>query len=182
MLDYKDIITMRYALGMSGSEIARQLNASKSGVNDFLRAFKECENLDYPLPEGITNYGIAEIVYGRATGSGSRDLSYELPDFADVHKQINNRKNMTLVYLWNRYVRKCRDEEKKFYQYRQFCELYAKWCDENYETAHFNAIIGQTMEVDFAGKTFELIDKYTGEIDAVRKHMINTQKKLDLLK
>ena len=164
MLDYKDIITMRYALGMSGSEIARQLNASKSGVNDFLRAFKECENLDYPLPEGITNYGIAEIVYGRATGSGSRDLSYELPDFADVHKQINNRKNMTLVYLWNRYVRKCRDEEKKFYQYRQFCELYAKWCDENYETAHFNAVIGQTMEVDFAGKTFELIDKYTGEI------------------
>ena len=36
MLDYKDIITKRYALGMSGSEIARQLNASKSGVNDFL--------------------------------------------------------------------------------------------------------------------------------------------------
>ena len=28
----------------------------------------------------------------------------------------------------------------------------------------------------------EWFNKYTGEIDAVRKHMINTQKKLDLIK
>jgi len=164
MLDYKDIVTKHFALGMSGSKIAEYLKVSKSGVNDFLRAFKECEKIGYPLPEGITNYGIAEIVYGKAPGAGGRDTSYELPDFAEVHTQINSKKNMTLVYLWNRYVRRCRDEEKKFYQYRQFCELYAKWCDENYETSHFNAIIGQTMEVDFAGKTFELTDKFTGEI------------------
>ncbi|MCI6044457.1 hypothetical protein MR857_14280 [bacterium] len=64
MLDYKNIIIKRYALSMSGSEIARQLSVSKSGVNDFLRAFEKCENLSYPLPPGITNYGIAELVYG----------------------------------------------------------------------------------------------------------------------
>ena len=45
MLDYKDIITKHYALGMSGREIAEQLSGSKSGVNDFLRAFKECNSL-----------------------------------------------------------------------------------------------------------------------------------------
>lgn len=164
MLDYKDIITKRYGLGMSGSKIADLLKVSKSGVNDFLRAFEKCEDLGFPLPEGITNYGIAEKVYGKATYAGIRDTSYELPDYASIHKQYENKSNMTLVYLWNRYVRKCRDEGKKFYQYRQFCELYGKWCEENYETAHFNAIIGQTMEVDFAGQTFELIDKITGEI------------------
>ena len=38
-LDYKDIIIKHYALSMSGSEIARQTGFSKSGVNDFLRAF-----------------------------------------------------------------------------------------------------------------------------------------------
>ena len=58
-LDYKDIIIKHYALSMSGSEIARQTGFSKSGVNDFLRAFKKCEDLNYPLPAGITNYGIA---------------------------------------------------------------------------------------------------------------------------
>lgn len=69
-LDYKDIIIKHYALSMSGSEIARQIGASKSGVNDFLRAFKKCEDLQYPLPTGITNYGIAIKVYGSAPGSG----------------------------------------------------------------------------------------------------------------
>ena len=54
MLDYKDIITKHYALGMSGTKIAESLKVSKSGVNDFLRAFKACPTLDYPLPEGIT--------------------------------------------------------------------------------------------------------------------------------
>ena len=37
MLDYKDIITKHYALGMSGRKIAESLKVSKSGVNDFLR-------------------------------------------------------------------------------------------------------------------------------------------------
>ena len=74
MLDYKDIITKHYALSMSGTKIAQSLGVSKSGVNDFLRAFKECKTLSYPLPEGITNYGIAAAVYGKNPSSGGRDL------------------------------------------------------------------------------------------------------------
>lgn len=81
MLDYKNIIIKRYALSLSGSEIARQLGASKSGVNDFLRAFDKCESLSYPLPPGITNYGIAELVYGSVPGSGGRNENIEYPDY-----------------------------------------------------------------------------------------------------
>ena len=81
MLDYKDIITKHYALGMSGRKIAESLKVSKSGVNDFLQAFQECPVLSYPLPEGITNYGIAALVYGKRTVEHSRDLSYEMPDY-----------------------------------------------------------------------------------------------------
>ena len=77
-LDYKDIIIKHYALSMSGSEIARQTGFSKSGVNDFLRAFKRCEDLSYPLPAGITNYGIALKVYGSVPGSGARNENIEL--------------------------------------------------------------------------------------------------------
>ena len=167
MLDYKNIIIKHYALGMSGSSIADMMGVSKSGVNDFLRAFEKCGTLMYPLPEGITNYGIAELVYGHTVNTAGRDESYELPDFEEVSRQIHSRKNMTLVFLWNRYMKRCIAEDKKFYQYRQFCELYNKWQDENYETAHFPAIIAQKMEVDFAGKTFKLIDKITGEISTI---------------
>ena len=163
-LDYKDIIIKHYALSMSGSEIARQAGFSKSGVNDFLRAFKKCEDLSYPLPAGITNYGIALKVYGAVPGSGGRNENIELPDYEDAAKLMATRKNMTLMFLWNRYKKKCEEEGARFYQYSQYCELYNKWCEENYETAHFDAVIAQKMEVDFAGQTFSMTDPLTGEI------------------
>ena len=164
MLDYNDIITKHYALGMSGKAIAESLKVSVSGVNDFLRAFRNSPVLSYPLPEGITNYGIAALVYGEKQLAGGRDPSYEQPDYETVAKEMSSRKNMTLVVLWNRYSKQCRDRGVKFYSYRQFCENYAKWCEENKETLHFNAVIGQKMEVDFAGKTFQMVDHLTGEV------------------
>ncbi len=167
MLDYKNIIIKRYALGLSYKQLAEAFGASKSGINDFIRAFEKCEKLSYPLPDGITNYAIAELVYGHAPGSNNRSSEYEQPNYEHVFDQMNNRKNMTLVYLWNRYKKDCQTKETKPYQYRQFCELYNKWCDENYETIHIPAVIGQKMEVDFAGKTFHLIDKLTGEVSEI---------------
>lgn len=124
MLDYKEIIIKRYVLHMSGTKIADMLGVSKSGVNGFLSAFEKCESLKFPLPEGITNYGIAELVYGRSSTSGGRDESYELPDYSKVNQQMKTRKNMTLTFQWNRYKKQCIADECKFYSYRQFCERY----------------------------------------------------------
>ena len=85
MLDYKNIIIKHYALSLSESEIARQLGASKSGVNDFLRAFDKCESLSYPLPPGITNYGIAgHQIY---TGRWRIPASVLYPDFGQDDTQ-----------------------------------------------------------------------------------------------
>ena len=123
MLDYKNIIIKRYTLNLSFKELAEEFGASKSGVNDFIRAFEKCDKLSYPLPEGITNYAISELVYGHVPGSNNRSSEYEQPDFEWVFRQMNERKNMTLTYLWNRYQKDCRAKEAKPYQYRQFCEL-----------------------------------------------------------
>lgn len=167
MLDYKTIIIKRYALHLSGREIAKQIGASKSGVNEFLKSFEECDAISYPLPNGITNYGIAELVYGNPPGNNGRNPNIEYPDYEDVNRQLSTRKNMTLVFLWNRYKKRCEESGSRYYQYRQFCEHYSVWCDENAETLHFNAVIAEKMEVDFAGKTFEITNPLTGEIDTV---------------
>ena len=98
-LDYKSIIIKHYVLHMSGAEIAAQINASKSGVNGFLKAFEKADKVSFPLPAGITNDGIFALVYGENEGSTGRDERYELPDYAEVHKQMTTRKNMTLVFL-----------------------------------------------------------------------------------
>ena len=165
MLDYKVIIIKHYGGGMSGNELAGQGLGSRSGINDFLRAFEASDKIGYPLPEGITNYGIAELVYGSVNGVNTvaRDLSFEYPDYAAVHTAMTTRKNMTMVYQWNQYKRTCEEAGKKYYSYRQFCANYVVWCKENEETMHFQAVKAQKMEVDFAGKTFSIIDGQTGE-------------------
>lgn len=119
MLDYKGIIIKRYALNMKYSELAEEFGASKSGINDFIHAFEKCDKLSYPLPEGITNCAIYELVYGHETGGNNRTADYEQPDFANVFKQMDERKNMTLVYLWGRYQKDCTAKGAKPYQYRQ---------------------------------------------------------------
>ena len=90
-----------------------------------------------------------ELVYGHEPGTNRRNDSYEQPDFPTIFKQMNERKNMTLVYLWSRYQKDCIAKAAKPYQYRQFCELYGRWCRENCETLHIQAVIGQKMEVWF---------------------------------
>ena len=47
MLDYKGIIIRHYGGGASGSELAEQGFGSKSGINDFLRAFEACEKIPF---------------------------------------------------------------------------------------------------------------------------------------
>ena len=74
MLDYKDIIIKHYALGMSGREIARTLSVSKTGVNSFLNAFKECKTLSYPVRRHgkIRNYDSIATGYNpRESGVGT---------------------------------------------------------------------------------------------------------------
>lgn len=103
-------------------------------------------------------------MYGSVQGFGGRNENIELPDYEEAVMLKATRKNMTLMFLWNRYKKKCEEEGVRFYQYSQYCELYKKYCKENYENAHFEAVIAQKMEVDFAGQTFSMTDPLTGEI------------------
>lgn len=74
-LDNKSIIIKRYALRMSGAEIAEALHVRKSGVNGFLRAFKKSEEITFPLPPRITSDGIYALVYQEPEASTTRDTS-----------------------------------------------------------------------------------------------------------
>ena len=78
MYDYRNILNKHYVIRLSAREISRQTGMSKSGVLRFIHAFEKCEELDYPLPPGITNAGIAMKVYGKVPGEGRRDESYYL--------------------------------------------------------------------------------------------------------
>ena len=108
-------MTKHYVLHLAAREISKRANVSKSGVNDFLKAFRACSELDYPLPVGITNAGIAMKVYGKVPSESGRDASYEYPDYAQVMQLMKERNNMTLQVCWARYIKRCKAKGKKAY-------------------------------------------------------------------
>jgi len=54
-MDYKKKLRLHYVNKLSGREIAAVSGCSKTTVNEFLKRFRESEELTYPLPENITN-------------------------------------------------------------------------------------------------------------------------------
>lgn len=79
-MDYKRILTLHYTGGMSGRESAEANGVGKTTVNEFLKRFRECEELSYPLPDEVTNEFIAERLYykiGKPTDELYRDFDPE---------------------------------------------------------------------------------------------------------
>ena len=54
-MDYKRVLMLRFTNGMSSREIAETTGDGKTTVNEFLKRFRECTELSYPLPEEVTN-------------------------------------------------------------------------------------------------------------------------------
>ena len=65
-MDYKRVLILHFTNGMSSREISETTGDGKTTVNEFLKRFRECEELSYPLPEEVTNEFIAGRLYKKA--------------------------------------------------------------------------------------------------------------------
>ena len=65
-MDYKRVLILHFTSGMSSREIATVTGDGKSAVSEFLKRFRECEELSYPLPEEVTNEFIGGCLYKKA--------------------------------------------------------------------------------------------------------------------
>ena len=65
-MDYKRVLVLHFTNGMSSREIAETTGDGKTTINEFLKRFRDCGVLSYPLPEDVTNEFIAECLYRKA--------------------------------------------------------------------------------------------------------------------
>ena len=54
-MDYKKVLRLHYVSKLSSREIAAVSGSSKTAINEFLKRFRESNELDFPLPEAVTN-------------------------------------------------------------------------------------------------------------------------------
>ena len=156
-MDYKKVLRLHYENKLSGREIAATSGCSKTSVNEFLKRFRECQELSYPLSEDVTNEFIEKLLY-KKPGISSEQSLYRDFDKETVHKALA-RKGETLKHLWQKYNAIGVVDGLKPLSYRQYCRRYNEWLDSKQISFHIQRYPGVNIELDYAGKQLELRDK-----------------------
>jgi len=156
MTNYREIIRL-HNLGLNNTEIAQSCPCSRTTVIQVLR-LAQANNLTYPLPDGMTDKELADLLY---PGAESKP-EYKMPDYEYVHKELQ-KSGVTLNLLWLEYCEVCRINGDMPYQLTQFKKYYRDYAVKTNATMHLNHKPGEIMQVDWAGDNAAVIDTDTGE-------------------
>lgn len=100
-MDYKKVLKLHQINKLSRREIARSCNCSKTTVNDFLRRFRDCSELSYPLPPDMTNEALEKPLYKRSGNQSNNDL-YRDFNKDEIYRELS-KKGETLKHQWRKY-------------------------------------------------------------------------------
>jgi transposase len=158
MRKVKEVLRLRFGLGLQQSQIARSCSIGQATVHRYLEK-AAAAGLTWPLPEDIDDRRLEEILFAAVTGRPSQ-LTRSSPDFTEVHHQLRTHKHVTLQLVWEEY----RATQPDGYSYSRFCELYQRWSRNQDVVLRQEHRAGEKMFVDWAGDSIPMHDRRTGEI------------------
>ncbi len=152
----KEILRLKYEVGLSNRAIARACKVSNSTVGEYLRRAQEA-GINWPLTEEDED-GMYRRLFGE------EDLPVEparpLPNWETIRKELR-QKGTTLRLLWMEYL----EQYPEGYQYSQYCEYYRRWKKASQEpTRRQEHLGGERVQVDYAGMKISITDPETGQI------------------
>ncbi len=81
-----------------------------------------------------------------------------LPDFAQLHEELQRHPHLTLQLAWEEY----RQAHPDGYAYSRFCELYQQWRQRLDVVLRQDHVAGEKLFVDYAGATIPIHDPQGG--------------------
>lgn len=161
MVNYREILRLT-CLGYSQRQIAASVHSSRSTISE-VQALARKVGLTLPLDDSITNEVLLKTFYPeRITATNPRVE----PDYSYIHKELA-KSGVNLSLLWTEYCEKAYTNGLTPYMYSQFCDKYRHWARITKATMRIQHKPGDAMQVDWAGTTIPLYDKYTGDITDV---------------
>jgi transposase len=158
MRKLSEVLRLRFELKLSQNQIARSCAISQGAVCQYLKRAQAAE-ITWPLPEGWDEARLEGALFGpspRRVYENQRPL----PDFAGLHKELQDHRHVTLQLLWEEY----RQNHPDGYSYTRFCELYQRW------RLHLDVVLrqehkpGEKLFVDYAGLTMPIYDPQDGSV------------------
>jgi transposase len=151
-----------YSQGKSKLFISKYLELSRNTVDK------------YTLPYRLLDLSLEEI--DKLTDTDLDKLFFvQLPEdlparhkalyafFPYMEKELK-KTGVTRQLMWEEYISKYPDGIKR----SQFSEHYNRWCKKVNPVMHVNHKAGDKMYVDYAGKTLQIVDKESGEVQQVQ--------------
>ena len=152
MLKAREILRLKYEVGLSLREIAQSCNCGKTTVSEVL---ERAEKVGLSWPMELCDKQLGSLLYPPVESRNSAPV----PDVEYIFYEMK-KKGVTLMLLWEEYKNKYPDG----IMYTRFCEHYRDFKKKNQLTMHIEHKAGEEVQVDWAGKTMTYVEPSTGEI------------------
>lgn len=143
----------------------RQIEAQGMSRHSVIAVFDAAdrEGVDYDAVAGLED---AEVYARLFPGRGEHDSVHAQPDWGQVHKELA-KVGVTLKLLHGEYVDACRTRGEPAMGYDRFCKSYQHHVLVTGAASRVGHKAGQSVEVDWSGKTMQLTDPVTGQVTRV---------------
>ena len=158
MRKIKEVLRLRFGLGLHQDQIARSCSIGQATVHRYLEKAAAAKLL-WPLAEDLDEQRLDELLFPRRP---LRTAPQPRPgiDFAQLQSQLQTHKHLTLQLLWEEY----RETHPEGYGYSRFCELYQRWNRTRDVVLRHDHKPGDKTFVDWAGDTVPVYDRQSGEV------------------
>ena len=158
MRNIKEVLRLKYQIGLSNRQIADSLHIAHSTISDYLQKAKAA-GIPWPLPEGLSDQALESRLFARSQLPARKDRAQ--PDYAYLYNELRSFRNvnLTLDLLWREY----KEKHPEGYQYSQFCENYRSWRGKLDYCMRQEHRAGEKVFVDYA-KGLSIVNPLTGEL------------------
>jgi transposase len=150
----REILRLRWQLGLSVRQTARSLGVGRSVVSKTTSRAKTA-GLSLAVCEGLDDDELERRLYGSAEPAGSERAE---PDVLWIHTELK-RKGVTLELLHLEYL----EAHPAGYRYTAFCDRYRVWLKRRGLSMRQVHKAGERCFVDYAGMQPSYTDPATGE-------------------
>jgi transposase len=156
MRKIREVLRLRFVLGLRQDQIAHSCSIGQATVHRYLQK-AAAAGVSWPLPEDWDDRRLDELLFPSRPERTHPQLR-PVVDFAEIHRQLQTHKHLTLQLLWEEY----RESHPDGYGYSRFCELYQRWSRNQDVVLRQEHRAGEKMFVDWAGPTVPVYDRQTG--------------------